>query len=54
MKLSTGMVSSLTISPAGTRFRATCEVIFRYRFPARAGLRPLALVLVFVQAYKIL
>ena len=45
-------VSSLTVSPAGSRDGATDEVVQRCRFPARAGLRLLASVLLVVQACK--
>lgn len=45
-------MSSLTVSPAGIRFHATDEVIWCFRLPAGAGLRPMALMLVFVQTCK--
>lgn len=46
--------SSLTVSPAGTRVFATDEIIFHRRLPAGAGLRPLASVLIFLQAHRFL
>ncbi|ADO08125.1 hypothetical protein Pvag_pPag20135 (plasmid) [Pantoea vagans C9-1] len=47
-------MSSLTVSPAGIRFHATDEVIWCCRLPAGAGLRPMALMLFFVQTCKCL